>query len=183
MYIPDCSDITWKNMSYSQNPETGMYDTRDAAQNILRAVEEAHGSTLKSLPQQVAGGSGSLYDLAALDDTATDVCRPPPPTIHSLTVQRSDFNCATRRHTFRFYGLRLMMERQRGPLVSLSTATGQRSHPAFAVACSLLCTHPACRFGSMLNIRFQERVCPGCMECSVSEQTIFHVHTHFVPWR
>jgi len=73
MYIPDCSDVTVKNMSYTQNPETQMYDTRDAAQNILRAVLEAHGDALKELPQQVAGGAGSLYDLASLDDTATDV--------------------------------------------------------------------------------------------------------------
>eukprot|EP00892_Ulva_mutabilis_P000041 jgi/Ulvmu1/10037/UM059_0087.1 len=72
MYVPDCSDITFKNMSYTQNPETEMYDTRDAAQNILRAVLDAHGSALKELPQQVAGGSGSLYDLVSLDDTATD---------------------------------------------------------------------------------------------------------------
>lgn len=73
MYVPDCSDITFKNMSYTQNPDTEMYDTRDAAQNILRAVLEAHGDALKKLPQQVAGGSGSLHDLARLDDTATDV--------------------------------------------------------------------------------------------------------------
>lgn len=73
MYIPDCNDISWKNMSYSQNPETQMYDTRDAAQNILRAVVEAHEDALKALPQKVIGGSGSLFDLAALDDTATDV--------------------------------------------------------------------------------------------------------------
>lgn len=109
MYIPDCGDITWQNMSYSQNPETNMYDTRDAAQNILRAVVEAHGSALKSLPQQVTGGSGSLYDLAALDDTATDVC-PPLRTIPSVTVQQVLLNCVTRRHAWRCYGLGLMPE-------------------------------------------------------------------------
>lgn len=76
MYLPDCSDITWKNMTYTQNPETEMYDTRDAAQNILRAVLEAHGDALKSLPQLVPGGSGSLYDLAALDEAASDVRLP-----------------------------------------------------------------------------------------------------------
>jgi hypothetical protein len=73
MYVPDCTDITLHNSSYSQSKETGMWDTREAAANILRSMLAAHGERLGELPQQLPGGSGSLRDLAALGDNATNV--------------------------------------------------------------------------------------------------------------
>jgi hypothetical protein len=73
MYVPDCQDITTRNMFYSRSDATGMYDTRDAAQNILRSVAEAHGKQLRRLPQQVEGGAGSLLDLCTLSESASDV--------------------------------------------------------------------------------------------------------------
>lgn len=72
LYIPDAQDITMRNMFYSKNLDTGMFDTRDAAQNILRALAEAHGEQLRQLPQQVEGGSGTLLDLCSLPDSASD---------------------------------------------------------------------------------------------------------------
>jgi hypothetical protein len=83
MYIPDCQDITARTLIFSRNADTGMFDTRDAAQNILRAVAEAHRERLRDLPQQVPGGSGTLLDLCALPDGATDV-RPPPRAVAVL---------------------------------------------------------------------------------------------------
>lgn len=73
MYVPDCQDVTHRNMFFSKNEETGMFDTRDAAQNILRAMLESHSDALKGLPQQLPGGSGSLYDLCNQPEAATDV--------------------------------------------------------------------------------------------------------------
>lgn len=73
MYIPSCTDITDHTMSYSQSKETGMWDTREPAQSILRSMLEAHGDKLKELQQKVEGGSGTLYDLCSLEDNATDV--------------------------------------------------------------------------------------------------------------
>ena len=73
MYVPDCLDITHRNLFYSKNEETGMFDTRDAAQNILNAMAEAHREQLAVLPQQVEGGMGSLLDLCQLPDSASDV--------------------------------------------------------------------------------------------------------------
>jgi hypothetical protein len=73
IYVPNCSDITHHTMSYSQNKQTGMWDTREPAQVILRSVLEAHGNQLKELPQKLEGGSGTLYDLCNLGDSASDV--------------------------------------------------------------------------------------------------------------
>lgn len=73
MYIPDCAEVTMRNMFYSRNEETGMFDTRDTAQNILRSMAEAHGKQLERLPQQVEGGKGTLFDLVSLPGSATNV--------------------------------------------------------------------------------------------------------------
>lgn len=73
MYVPSCSDITHHTQSYSQSQETGMWDTREPAQNILRSVLEAHGDKLAELPQKLEGGRGTLRDLCALGDNASDV--------------------------------------------------------------------------------------------------------------
>jgi hypothetical protein len=81
MYIPDCQEITHHTVGYSQSKETGMWDTREAAQNILRSVLRAHGKQLQELPQRLEGGSGTLHDLCDLGDSATDVRN------LSLTVQ------------------------------------------------------------------------------------------------
>lgn len=76
MYVPTCSDITHHTQSYSQSKETGMWDTREPAQNILKSVLEAHGTKLKELPQKLEGGSGTLHDLCNLGDNSSDVRLP-----------------------------------------------------------------------------------------------------------
>ena len=73
MYIPDAADITLKNKFFSKNEDTKMFDTRDAGQNILRAMRDAHGEQLRALPQMLGGGSGSLLDLCNTADKGTDV--------------------------------------------------------------------------------------------------------------
>ena len=73
LYIPNVADITHFNMYYSRNDDTGMFDTRDSAQNILSAVAAAHHEQLAALPQQLPGGSGTLLDLCTLTDSASDV--------------------------------------------------------------------------------------------------------------
>jgi hypothetical protein len=73
MYLPDCTDITFKNIYYKKNTETGMFDTRDAAQTILASMADAHRDQLKELPQTLEGGSGSLFDLCTLPDSASHV--------------------------------------------------------------------------------------------------------------
>jgi hypothetical protein len=74
MYVPDCTDITLKNLFYRKNDETGMFDTRDSAQNILNSMVDAHRDQLKELPQTLEGGSGSLLDLCTLPESASHVC-------------------------------------------------------------------------------------------------------------
>jgi hypothetical protein len=93
MYVPDCQDITCRNMFYAKNEETGMFDTRDAAQNILWSVAESHKEQLKVLPQQLPGGNGSLLDLCSLTDAATDVR--PPPCVATLAPEHGNAICAT----------------------------------------------------------------------------------------
>ena len=73
MYVPDCQDVTHRNMFYSRNESTGMFDTRDSARNILRSMLVSHGEQLKGMPQQLSDASGTLFDLVNQPEAAADV--------------------------------------------------------------------------------------------------------------